>query len=131
MGNPVIARIATEALPFSIDWRPDGRLLVIDGPRRLLLGQEPDGALAAVADLTPFGSAPSNELVVDAAGHGRRLARRAARRLRGSLGGKDGRTLFIAAAEWRGMEAALSEGPGRTGRLLAAPGQPAPHAGRP
>jgi sugar lactone lactonase YvrE len=47
------------------------------------------------------------------------------------LGGEDGRTLFIAAAEWRGMEAAVSEGPGRTGRLLAAPDQPAPHAGRP
>ena len=47
------------------------------------------------------------------------------------LGGEDGRTLFIAAAEWRGMEAAMSEGPGLTGRLLAAPHQPAPHAGRP
>jgi sugar lactone lactonase YvrE len=47
------------------------------------------------------------------------------------LGGEDGRTLFIAAAEWRGMEAAMSEGPGSTGRLLAAPGQPASHAGRP
>jgi sugar lactone lactonase YvrE len=47
------------------------------------------------------------------------------------LGGEDGRTLFIGAAEWRGMEAAMSEGPGRTGQLLAAPGQPSPHAGRP
>ncbi|HWE07772.1 MAG TPA: SMP-30/gluconolactonase/LRE family protein, partial [Solirubrobacteraceae bacterium] len=47
------------------------------------------------------------------------------------LGGEDGRTLFIAAAEWRGMEAAMSEGPGLTGRVLAAPDQPAPHAGRP
>jgi sugar lactone lactonase YvrE len=47
------------------------------------------------------------------------------------LGGEDGRTLLIAAAAWRGMEAAMSEGPGLTGRLLAAPDQPAPHAGRP
>jgi len=47
------------------------------------------------------------------------------------LGGEDGRTLFIAAAHWRGMEATMSEGPGRTGQLLAAPEQPAPHAGRP
>jgi sugar lactone lactonase YvrE len=47
------------------------------------------------------------------------------------LGGDDGRTLFIAAARWRGMEAAMSEGPGLTGQLLAAPNQPAPHAGRP
>jgi sugar lactone lactonase YvrE len=47
------------------------------------------------------------------------------------LGGEDGRTLFIAAAEWRGMQAAMSDGPGSTGQLLAAPDQPAPHAGRP
>jgi sugar lactone lactonase YvrE len=47
------------------------------------------------------------------------------------LGGADGRTLFFAAAEWRGMDAAMSEGPGLTGRLLAAAAQPAPHAGRP
>jgi sugar lactone lactonase YvrE len=47
------------------------------------------------------------------------------------LGGVDGRTLFIAAAEWHGMEALISNGPGLTGQLLAAPGQAAPHAGRP
>ena len=47
------------------------------------------------------------------------------------LGGEDGRTLFIAAAQWHGLEAAMSKGPGLTGRLLASPDQPAPHAGRP
>jgi sugar lactone lactonase YvrE len=47
------------------------------------------------------------------------------------LGGEDGQTLFIAAAEWRGMDTAMREGPGMTGQLLAAPGQPAPHAGYP
>jgi hypothetical protein len=47
------------------------------------------------------------------------------------LGGEDGRTLFIAASEWHGMQAAMSEGPNWTGQLLAAPGQPAPHAGQP
>jgi hypothetical protein len=45
------------------------------------------------------------------------------------LGGQDGRTLFIAAAQWHGMQAAMSDGPDWTGQLLAAPGQPAPHAG--
>jgi len=234
-GRDVIARLQTEALPFSIDWLPDGRLLIIDGPRRLLLCQEPDGTLATIADLTHFGPAPFNELVVDAAGHayvnggpgcvvsvapdgsvrevadglqwpngmalidGDRtlvIADSHARQLiafevspdgnlsgrrvwaeledapdgicadadgaiwvasvpgqgcmrvreggevldtvaidRGCfacmLGGDDGRTLYIAAAQWRGMEAALSQGPGRTGRLLAAPDQPATHAGRP
>jgi sugar lactone lactonase YvrE len=47
------------------------------------------------------------------------------------LGGEDGTTLFIAAAQWHGMQAAMSDGPDWTGRLLAAPGQPAPHAGHP
>ncbi len=231
----VVARLAPQALPFSIDWLPDGRLLVIDGPRRLLLRQDPDGALATVADLSGLSSAPFNELVVDAAGnayvnggagsivlirpdgglrevadglkwpngmaliddgrtlvvadsHARQLVAFAVaddgtlsgRRVwaelehapdgicadadgavwvasvpgqhcvrvgeggevldtiavdRGCfacmLGGDDGRILFIAAAQWRGMEAAMTEGPGLTGQLLAAPNQPAPHAGRP
>jgi sugar lactone lactonase YvrE len=231
----VVARLAPQTLPFSIDWLPDGRLLVIDGPRQLLLRQEKDGAVGTVADLTGLGPAPFNELVVDVAGnayvnggvgvvvlvrpdgsvrevadglefpngmalidegrtlvvadsHARQLvafevavdgtlsSRRVWAELeyapdgicadadgavwvvsvpgqhcvrvreggellsaiavdRGCfacmLGGEDGRTLFIAAAQWRGMEAAMTEGPGLTGRLLAAPDQPSPHAGRP
>jgi sugar lactone lactonase YvrE len=230
----VIACVAPQTIPFSIDWLPDGRLLVIDGPDRLLFRQEPDGALNRIADLTSFGSAPFNELVVDANGnayvnggpgvvcvgrdgiirevadglqwpngmvliydgctlvvadsHAEQLVafevahdgtlsgRRTWAELgdapdgicadadgavwvasvpgehcvrvreggevlnaipvdRGCfacmLGGEDGRTLFIAAAKWHGMEAAMSEGPGLTGQLLAAPDQPAPHAGRP
>jgi sugar lactone lactonase YvrE len=231
----VIARLPAPTLPFSIDWLPDGRLLLIDGRRRLLLCQEPDGSLATVADLTGFGPAPFNELVVDGAGNayvngaagivvrvgrdgevgavadglrfpngmalidgGRTLvvADSHAQELVGfdvaedgalsgrrvwaalehapdgicadadgavwvasvagehcvrvreggevldtvavdrgcfacMLGGEDGRTLFIGAARWRGMEAAMNEGPGTTGQLLAAPGRPAAHAGRP
>jgi sugar lactone lactonase YvrE len=231
----VVARVAAQSLPFSIDWLPDGRLLIIDGPQRQLLCLETDGTLQMFADLTGFGSAPFNELVVDGAGNayvnggpglvvrvaadgsvhtvadglrwpngmalldsGRTLvvADSHAEQLVGfdvaedgslsrrrvwadlecapdgicadadgaiwvasvpgqqclrvreggevlavvavdrgcfacMLGGADGRTLFIAAAQWRGMEAAMSEGPGRSGQLLAAPGQPASHAGRP
>jgi sugar lactone lactonase YvrE len=231
----VMARVAPRTLPFSIDWLPDQRLLVIDGPQRRLLRQDSDGALKTVADLTSFGAAPFNELVVDAVGNayinggrgsiacvrpdgrvrqvadglewpngmallddgrilvvadsgakqlvafevasggtlsGRRVwadlehapdgicadadgalwvasvpGQHCTRVREGGevlntvvvdrgcfscmLGGDDGRTLFIGAAEWRGMEAAMSEGPGLTGRLLAAPDQPAPHAGRP
>jgi sugar lactone lactonase YvrE len=230
----VMARVAPPTIPFSIDWLPDGRLLVIDGPQRRLLRQAPNGSLELYADLTGFGDAPFNELVVDdrgnayvnggpglvvcvdpgggvrevAAGfkwpngmaliddgcslvvadsHAQQLIafdaadgtlsnRRVWAELdhapdgicadtdgalwsasvpgqccvrvreggevldtvpvdRGCfacmLGGDDGRTLFIAAAQWRGMEAAMSEGPGTTGQLLAAPGQPATHAGRP
>jgi hypothetical protein len=37
------------------------------------------------------------------------------------LGGEDGRTLFIAAAEWRGMEAAMNQGPGQRGGCLLRP----------
>jgi sugar lactone lactonase YvrE len=47
------------------------------------------------------------------------------------LGGQDGRTLFIAAARWHGMKAAMSGGPDWSGQLLAAANQPAPHAGLP
>jgi sugar lactone lactonase YvrE len=233
--SEVMARLAEPTLPFSIDWLPDGRLLIVEGPRGMLLRQEPDGSLETAGDLTRFGPPPYNELVVDGAGnayvnggpgrvvlvrpdgemrevaeglrwpngmalidgdrtllvadsHAEQLiaydvggdgtlsdprvwadlehapdgicadadgavwvasvpGRYCVRVREGGevldtidvdrgcfacmLGGDDGSTLFIAAAQWRGMEAAMSEGPGRTGQLLAAPGQPAPHAGRP
>ncbi len=234
-GAEVMARIEPRSLPISIDWLPDGRLLIVDGPRRLLLVQQQDGSLDTFADLTGYGEAPFNELVVDDRGNayvnggpglvvrvgagagvheeasGLRwpngmalldggatlvVADSHAKQLVGfaieddgslsnrhvwadvehapdgicadaegaiwvasvpgehcvrvsqggevldtvavdrgcfacMLGGDDGRTLFIAAAVWRGMEAAMGEGPGTTGQLLAAPDQPAPHAGRP
>lgn len=62
----VITRVPT-TIPFSIDWLPDGRLLVVAGPEQRLLRQEPDGSLVDHADLTglPGGL---NEIVVD--GHG-------------------------------------------------------------
>jgi sugar lactone lactonase YvrE len=230
----VIARLAPQTIPLSIDWLPDGRMLIVDGPRGRLLRQEPDGTLDTVADLTVLGRPPFNELVVDAAGNAyvnggpgivlvrpdgsmREVARGlawpngmalvdeghtlvvadssseqlvalevaddatlAGRRVwaglehaldgicadadgavwvasvpgqsyvrvreggqvlnrvaadRGCfacmLGGGDGRTLFIAAAAWHGMQAAMTDGPDWSGQLLAAPGQPAPHAGHP
>ena len=49
-----VARIAAQAIPFSMDWLPDGRMVVIDGPRQLLLGEGSIGSLD-VADLTSFG----------------------------------------------------------------------------
>lgn len=233
--SEVITRIAPKTIPFSIDWLPDGRLLVVDGPSQLLLAQRPDGALDAVADLSGFEDGPFNEIVVDEVGNAyvnggqgsvvcvrrdgsvRKVAgglrwpngmalvdegqtlvvadshaeqllafevrqdgtlsdgrvwadlehapdgicadtegaiwvasvpgQRCVRVREGGeildavmvdqgcfacmLGGDDGRTLFIGAAEWRGMEVAMNEGPGLTGRLVAAPGQAAPHSGRP
>ena len=44
----VMARVPT-TLPFSIDWLPDGRLLVTSGPEGLLLRQEPSGDLVVHA----------------------------------------------------------------------------------
>ncbi|HYM53111.1 MAG TPA: SMP-30/gluconolactonase/LRE family protein [Candidatus Dormibacteraeota bacterium] len=46
------------------------------------------------------------------------------------LGGPDGKTLFILAAEWRGFEKVEEAIADRTGRVLVT-GAPAPHAGRP
>jgi hypothetical protein len=62
----LIARLAPQTLPLSIDWLPDGRMLVVDGPQGRLLRLEPDGTLGTAADLTAFGHPPFNELVVDA-----------------------------------------------------------------
>src|SRR6185437_3381416 len=65
----VMARLAPRTIPLSIDWLPDGRLLIVDGPQGRLLRQEPDGTLATVADLTALGRPPFNEIVVDPAGN--------------------------------------------------------------
>jgi sugar lactone lactonase YvrE len=49
--SEVVARVRT-TIPFSIDWLPDGRLLIVSGPERVLLRREPDGSLVTHADLT-------------------------------------------------------------------------------
>jgi sugar lactone lactonase YvrE len=63
----VMATVPT-TLPFSIDWLPDGRLLVVAGPEGRLLRQEPDGSLVDHADLRAL-DANLNELVVDGRGN--------------------------------------------------------------
>ena len=229
--SEVMAQIPT-TVPFSIDWLPDGRLLVVSGREALLLRQEPDGSLVTHADLTGLDSV-FNEIVVDGRGnayvnggmialvtldgsarqvadglefgngmavtpdnatlivaesHGNRLTafdiaadgglsgrrvwadlgrgvpdgicidadgavwyadvpnKRCVRVREGGevlqtidldrggfacmLGGADGRTLFIVAAEWRGMERAAEVMKEQTGQVLAAP-VPAPGAGWP
>lgn len=62
----VVTRVPT-TFPFSIDWLPDGRLLVVSGREKLLLRLEPDGSLVTHADLSSIGEI-FNEIVVD--GHG-------------------------------------------------------------
>ena len=57
------------ALPFCIDWLPDGRLLVVAGREARLLRQEPDGRLVTHVDLSDFATTPWNEIVVDGRGN--------------------------------------------------------------
>src|ERR1700704_3464804 len=59
--SEVIVRVPS--FPFSIDWLPDGRLLITSD--RLLLRQEPDGSMVTHADLTELSDHPWNEIVVD------------------------------------------------------------------
>ena len=53
-------------LGWSIDWLPDGRLLVTGDE---LLRQEPDGSMVRHADLTGVAEHGWNEIVVDGRGH--------------------------------------------------------------
>jgi sugar lactone lactonase YvrE len=62
-GNAQVMATVTTTIPFSIDWLPDGRLLVVAGPEGRLLRQEPDGSLVDHADLSGLG-AGLNEIVV-------------------------------------------------------------------
>ena len=57
------------ALPFCIDWLPDGRLLVVDGRGGRLLRREADGTFATHADLTAVAAPPWNDIVVDTSGN--------------------------------------------------------------
>jgi sugar lactone lactonase YvrE len=65
--SEVMLRVST-SLPFSIDWLPDGRLLVVSGRERLLLRQERDGSLVTHADLSGVTVGACNEIVVDGLG---------------------------------------------------------------
>jgi len=56
-------------LPYSIDWLPDGRLLVISGREGILLRRETDGTLVTHADLRGLSQNPWNEIVVDGRGN--------------------------------------------------------------
>jgi sugar lactone lactonase YvrE len=61
--------VRTPSSPFSIDWLPDGRLLILSGPEGRLLRRESDGSLITHADLSGLSDHPWNELVVDGRGN--------------------------------------------------------------
>jgi sugar lactone lactonase YvrE len=63
--SDVILRMPT--FPFSIDWLPDGRLLIVSD--RHLQRREADGSLVTVADLTSLCDRGWNEIVVDGRGN--------------------------------------------------------------
>jgi len=54
--SEVIVRVPS--FPFSIDWLPDGRLLIVSGNNGLLLRRELDGSLVTHADLTSLSDHP-------------------------------------------------------------------------
>ncbi|RWC50130.1 MAG: SMP-30/gluconolactonase/LRE family protein [Mesorhizobium sp.] len=68
-GNREIVLTVPAVLPYSIDWLPDGRLLVVSGREGLLLRQEADGGLVTHADLRSLSKSPWNEIVVDGRGN--------------------------------------------------------------
>jgi len=62
----VVTRVPT-TIPFSIDWLPDGQLLVVAGPEQRLLRRQPDGSLIDHADMSDLPGG-LNEIVVDGRG---------------------------------------------------------------
>jgi sugar lactone lactonase YvrE len=55
------------SFPFSIDWLPDGRLLIVNETR--ILRREPGGGLTTHADLSGLSDKRWNEIVVDGRGN--------------------------------------------------------------
>jgi sugar lactone lactonase YvrE len=64
----LIARVPS--FPFSFDWLPDGRLLIVSARRQALLTLRDDGSLSTYADLSGVSHRPpGNEIVVDGRGN--------------------------------------------------------------
>ena len=67
--SEVMVRLPFFSFPFSFDWLPDGRLLIVSASDRPLLRREPDGSLEAHADLSGLPVSGWNEVVVDGRGN--------------------------------------------------------------
>jgi sugar lactone lactonase YvrE len=66
-GHEVVASVPS--FPMCIDFLPDGRLLIVDSARRLLLRREPDGSLVRHGDLSGVSDKPWNDIVADDRGN--------------------------------------------------------------
>src|SRR6476620_6491516 len=60
--HEVVARV--ESIPLCTAWPPDGRLVIGDSARALLLRREPDGSLVTHADRSRIGQG-WNDIVID------------------------------------------------------------------
>jgi sugar lactone lactonase YvrE len=69
--SEVIVRVDFPSFPMSIDWLPDGQLLIVSARDGRLLRRKHDGSLAMHADLSGLAGEghPWNELVVDGRGN--------------------------------------------------------------
>ncbi len=65
--SEVVAHVPS--FPFSIDWLPDGQLLIVSASEKRLLRMEPDGSLITHVDLASLSEYPWNEIVVDGRGN--------------------------------------------------------------
>ncbi len=63
------AVVRTPSFPFSIDWLPDGRLLVVLAREGLVLRRESDGTLQTHAELSSLSDNPWNDIAVDGNGN--------------------------------------------------------------
>jgi sugar lactone lactonase YvrE len=61
--------VSVPSFPFSIDWLPDGRLLIVSASDRQVLRREHDGSLVTHTDLSSLADQPWDEIVVDGRGH--------------------------------------------------------------
>jgi len=68
-GTSEVAVRVPFALPFCIDWLPDGRLLIVSGREGLVMRKERDGSLVTHADLRSLSDKGWNEIVVDGRGN--------------------------------------------------------------
>src|SRR5262249_32518271 len=68
-GEVVAPPAAAGFSPVCFDWLPDGRLLMVSGPRRALLARGPSGEIQPYADLSAaFGPGQWNEVIADGRG---------------------------------------------------------------